>query len=265
MKVKRSYCSYLYHSKGRHGVHSPFVFEIMDKCLTTKMDKNFSLALKRWTQVLKSSTNLISVTDYGAGSRLQMGQKRKIKAIFQQASTKGIYGTFLYKLVSYYQPRHVLELGTSLGSGSFHICGALMNGTLTTVEGCSETQQVAINYFPKEWKNKVRFENKLFKEFFQNLDVSIKYDLVYIDGHHNAEATAGYLTDIYPHLHSNSLVIIDDIRWSSDMWQGWNEWIKDNRFHVAMDFGRWGILVPRKGQTKEFFVLRPFVFKTPWF
>ena len=265
MQVKRSYWSYLYHSKGRHGIHSPFVFELMDTCLTAKMDKNFSGAFKKWSKDLRKSRQLLEFNDFGAGCKTGIKRLRSVKSIYLSSSTRGVYGRFLHRLARYYEPQKILELGTSLGVGTFHLLTGSLQSHMTTVEGCASVFHLANEQRTLQQKERTLAFHGSFLDYFASLNDQEVFDMVYLDGHHDGSATLRYLTLLVPHLHENSLVVIDDIRWSKDMWAAWKQVALDTRFHLTMDFGRMGIVALRKQQQKEHFILRPVVFRTPWF
>lgn len=262
MQVTRSYWSYLLHAKGRHGIHSPFVYELVDKCLTTKIDKNFKVQLKLWYAQLRKNNTLLTINDLGAGSNFTQQQKT-VSRIFKNASSKGIYGNLLYRLAGYFKPSNILELGTSLGVGTVHLKNGFKNSSVHTVEGCNEIHQSATEQL-KYWDFKdVALYNQSFANFIPNF--TEKVDLIYLDGHHEQNATKRYLEQLLNNAHSETLFILDDIRWSKDMWNCWESICTDERFHVTIDIGRMGLFWLRPHQTKEHFVLRPFIIKTPWF
>ncbi|MFM7667177.1 MAG: SAM-dependent methyltransferase, partial [Bacteroidota bacterium] len=98
-------------AKGRHGIHSPFAYEFIDKCVRIPIDKEFISKRELLFSDLKASTVAISVKDFGAGSK-KMGAQRKVSAIFKNSSSKGKYADLLYRLSNFYQPKRILELGT---------------------------------------------------------------------------------------------------------------------------------------------------------
>ena len=65
-----------------------------------------------------------------------------------------------------------------------------------------------------------------------------------------------YLQLLKKHTHIDTIIVLDDIRWSDSMLDAWKELIKEKDFHLSMDFFRMGILVKRHQQEKEHFILK---------
>lgn len=263
MKISRSYWSFLRHATGRHGVHSPFVFELADTCLTTKVDKNFNTLRKKWYTGLKRNTDLFTVKDLGAGSG-KLQSKRSVAQLSKTSSSRGLYGDVLYQMAHFFRPATILELGTSLGTGTIHLKMGNPLAHVITVEGCPNTLRKACQSFDYWNLNGITTINASFDEFLQRPPFT-QYDLIFIDGHHDGEATIRYLEQLQQHSHNETLFIFDDIRWSNDMWNAWEKIVSDSRFHVTIDLGRMGLVWKRPQQTKEHFVLRPKIRKTRFF
>jgi len=82
------------------------------------------------------------------------------------------------------------------------------------------------------------------------------FDFVFIDGDHNGTKLLEYFDVILPKLTSNSIVVVDDIRWSQDMEDAWKEMKANRRVSVSLDLFRCGILFFRQGIAKQHFMLR---------
>lgn len=258
-----SYWHFLLQSKGRHGVHSPFVFELIDKGLTFPIDKNFLKERKKWLNDLARDTKKFDIVDLGAGSH-RLAQKRSVADLAKHASSKGMYGNLIWRLCRYFKPTYILELGTSIGTGTITMKHAAPKSHVITVEGCPNTELRAIAQFER-WKlTGVTTLQMDFDAFLENKSHQ-KYDLVFIDGNHQGAALLRYLELLDAQTHDETLFILDDIRWSSDMWDAWQQVVASDKYHVTIDMGRMGLIWKRPQQTKEHFVQRPVVWKNRLF
>jgi predicted O-methyltransferase YrrM len=81
------------------------------------------------------------------------------------------------------------------------------------------------------------------------------YDLIFIDGHHDGKALLQYLETLSPFIHDETIILVDDIRWSDSMFTAWKKLRTDEHFHLTIDLFRCGILMKRSHQQKEDFVV----------
>lgn len=258
-----SYWQFLIKSKGRHGVHSPFVFDLVDKGLTAKVDKNFLKERKKWLNELAKNTEKFEVTDLGAGSH-QLKKQRSTAELARHASSKGIYGNLIWRLTHYFKPKTILELGTSIGTGTITMKHAAPESQLFTIEGCPQTELRAIHQIERWGLKGVTTFCMNFQEFLAQ-DSHHKYDLVFIDGNHQGSALLHYMQLLESKTHAETLFILDDIRWSSDMWDAWQHLVTSDKYHVTIDMGRMGLIWKRPQQTKEHFYQRPVVWRNRFF
>lgn len=254
MNILSEYISYFFKAKGRHGTHSPFVYQFVSECLKTNMDNNFVLERKKLFNSLKNDKKTIEITDFGAGSK-RLGNIRSVKSIFKTNTSKGKYGVLLYKITKFYKPKNILELGTSLGVGSFHFSKANSDSQIITLEGCPEIYKVALENLQKSNCLNVKCINSTFINFLKE-NTGEKFDLIFVDGHHDGEALINYLEHLKHYSHNDTIFILDDIRWSDSMLSAWNKIIQSSEYNLTIDLFRMGIIIPRKQQEKEHFVIR---------
>ena len=81
-----SYLKFLWYSKNEHAVHSPFVFTLITKCFYDRKSKPQYSILKKYRQSLLDTSNSITVTDFGAGSKVF---KSNVRPIAQIAKPQG--------------------------------------------------------------------------------------------------------------------------------------------------------------------------------
>ncbi len=247
------YIKYRWKSKGRHGTHSPFVYDFVDRCLRLQVPVEEKKQLSAYIKKLSKDSSSLSITDLGAGSK-KMGAIRKVKDIAKNSSSKGRYGKLLYQIAAHYQPKLILELGTSLGIGSSHLHLGNPVAHLVTVEGCPETHAFAqkqleqfsfvnIEAICSDFTSYIKNENRVF-------------DLIYLDGHHVGDAVLNYLYLLEKNMHAETCIIVDDIYWSESMYKAWQTLKSSPDYHCTMDLFRLGIILKRPHQEKEHFIVK---------
>lgn len=253
MNLGFEYIKYRWKGKRRHGVHSPFIFDLTDNCLQLNVSNDSKSTINQLISQIKTSNKEIAVEDFGAGSK-KMSDKRRIRDILKTSSSKGKYGDLLYKLTQHYQPDKILEFGTSLGIGTIYMKLGNPLTDITTVEACTNTYHEATTHF-RSVGIEVNAFNTTFDDYLHNIPKDETFDLIFIDGHHDGKATINYLERLKSHYHNDTLIILDDIRWSDDMYEMWQKLVWSEDFHVTIDLFRMGIITPRVQQHKEHFTI----------
>jgi len=248
------YIKYRWNAKGRHGTHSPFVYDFVDNCLTLKINTEIKKDLGNLFQTLKLDKTVNTIEDFGAGSK-HLNKQRSISQIFNTSSSKGKFGELLFRLSKHYQPKKVLEFGTSLGIGTIHMSLGHPDSEIITVEADPSTREAALKNFQRlNCKNIISIPST-FNDFLKEYNGS-PFDLIFIDGHHDGNALKNYLNLLDKHSHNDTIFILDDIRWSNSMHDAWNEIKSMDKYHVTMDLFRMGIVLKRSQQEKEHFYIR---------
>jgi predicted O-methyltransferase YrrM len=254
VNIVTEYIKYRWNAKKRHGIHSPYIYEFSDACLTLELPKEIIQQRNNLMNKIRRSSKVIHVTDLGAGS-IKMDKIRSVKKILRYSSSKGKWGELLFKISAYYQPKQILEMGTSLGIGTLHLHKGATSAQLTTIEGCPETSS-AMRYFTGHYLSEhVELIQSSFDTYIENL-TNQTFDLIFIDGHHDGDALQRYIEQLLPFSHDNTFFLLDDIRWSDSMLNAWNRLKEDPNFHVTIDLFRMGIIVKRSSQEKEHFILK---------
>jgi predicted O-methyltransferase YrrM len=248
------YIKYIAKAKGRHHIHSPFVFDLVDVCFNLKFAENDKITLDNYLSILYSDKKTYLFDTYGAGSK----SKKKhitIKSLAQKASTKGKYWELLYRISKHYKSTNILELGTNFGFGTLAFKAGNPNSFIQSIEGSKILNEINRNNFSKLKLNNIDFIQSSFEEFFKQKNDRI-YDLVFIDGDHIGKNLLLNLDKTIQKCHNETLIIIDDIRWSADMLAAWEQILADKRFHLTIDLFKLGIVLLKTNKEKEHFILR---------
>jgi predicted O-methyltransferase YrrM len=254
VNIVAEYIKYQWNARGRHGAHSPFLYDLVDVCLRIPLDKQDLAIAQRLVDRLKSDSRSIQITDAGAGSH-KLGKERKVSSILAVSSSKGKYAKLLYRLARHYQPKRILEFGTSLGVGTVHLALGVPKADVLTVEACPETQKIAIEQFTRLNLNNISPVLSTFQQFIESYQGEL-FDMVFVDGHHDGQALLSYMNELKPITHNDTIFVLDDIRWSNSMMEAFETLVDSSNYHVSMDFFRVGIIVPRQQQEKEHFIVR---------
>jgi hypothetical protein len=84
----------------------------------------------------------------------------------------------------------------------------------------------------------------------------VKPGLVFIDGNHRKIPVIRYFNQISEFSDSKTVVIIDDINYSKEMSEAWNEIKLNRRVSVSIDILRMGILFFREGINQINLIIR---------
>ena len=207
-----------------HGVHSPFVFEFITKVLNDKKQYECYAVIEKKRQQLLNNTEVIKVEDFGAGSAVMKSNKRLIKNIAASSLKPKKFSQLLFRIVQYYQPVSILELGTSLGITSSYLAKGNEHGNVFTCEGSSTIATIAQKNFEQLQIKNIRLIQGDFAKTLQPLLNEIgKVDLAFIDGNHRKAPTLEYFTKLLNSSTLNTILIFDDIHWSEEMEAAWYE------------------------------------------
>jgi len=245
------YLRYQLAAGNKHDVHSPFVFDLLTNVIEVNTPYYVYDKIEFLRTQLLASSKMIEVTDLGAG----VSGKRKISDIAQRSAKPAKYGQLLFRMVNHFQPKNILELGTSLGISSLYLAGPSSEAKLVTVEGCPQIARAAGEHFKKFGATNIEVINGNFDEVLPGLNDK-KFDFIFFDGNHRKEPTIKYFEMCLAMAGDNAVFVFDDIHWSAEMEQAW-EYIKAHKgVSVTIDLFFLGFVFFRKEQVREHFVLK---------
>jgi len=247
------YLKYVLCARNEHGLHSPFLFELYNEVF--KSPKQFycfeDLETKR--AELRKDHRRIRVSDFGAGSKYGGGNERSISHIAKQSLKSKKYAQLLFRLVHHFKAKRVLELGTSLGLSTSYLALSNSKTEVVSIEACPNIYHEAREIFTHFKIENVKAINATFQEALPHLKGS--FDFIFIDGHHDGTACLTYLEILKKHLSQEAFVVVDDIRWSQDMFDAWMKMKQDPFFQVSLDVFELGILILRPQQSRSHHVV----------
>ncbi|MGB4843530.1 MAG: class I SAM-dependent methyltransferase [Ferruginibacter sp.] len=214
---------YLTASNGKgHGIHSPFVFDFVNNVLNDKTVYPPYQPIEQKRKKLLHDSTIIEVEDFGAGSSVIKTNKRIVKDIAASSLKPKKYAQLLYRMVKYYKPETILELGTSFGITSAYLASGNTNSVLHTCEGSSTIASIAKQNFAELELQNIQLAEGDFTNTLNPLLSKLKtIDFAFIDGNHRKEPTLNYFEQLLNHSTTSSILIFDDIHWSTEMEAAW--------------------------------------------
>lgn len=252
-----AYIKFFFSATNKHGIHSPFVYNLVTNVFNDKKNYSFYETLNKHREKLYQNHQTIEVTDFGSGSRVFKNNSRKISAIAKNAGLTSKRAQLLSRLTKHFSPTRSLEIGTSLGLGTAAMHLGNPKGKITTLEGCPITSKIAQNLFFDFNFTNTHIVVGEFDKYLNDTRTSKKHDLIYFDGNHQKKATIKYFNKLVNFASNNTIYIFDDIHWSKEMEEAW-ELIKQHpKVSISIDTFFWGIIFFRnENKHQEHFKIR---------
>ncbi|MDC0339300.1 class I SAM-dependent methyltransferase [Flavobacteriales bacterium] len=251
------YISYKINAVSKHKVHSPFVFDLIVDVFEDDNSYYAFPAVELIRKKLLLTKRTLTVEDMGAGSRVFKSNERKIKDIVKHSAQKPKYSQLLFKLVNYYQSKTILELGTSLGLTTAYLAKARKKAKIHTLEGSPEICKAAKNTFKSLLVKNVQLVQGNFNDILpEALSQIVVLDFAFFDGNHEKKPTLDYFNQCLEKANEHSVFVFDDIHWSDEMTEAWEEIKNHPKVTLTVDIFQFGIVFFRTGIEKQHFVLR---------
>jgi len=251
------YFQYWFRSTTSYGVHPPFLFDLITRVFENKLVDSgcFEVEALKFQQVKDKRT--ITVTDLGAGTSSGQSKERRIGFVAKSSSKSKKFGRLLFRLVNYYRPSTVLELGTSLGFSTAYMALGNPLSKVITIEGCPNIANLAQNNFDKLNIHNIQLVVGNFNEKLPAIIHDLhRIDFVFIDGNHQYKPTIKYFEQCLPKAVNDTIFVIDDIHWSEGMESAWQYICNHPAVTLSVDIFFMGVVFVKKELTKQHFIIR---------
>ncbi len=234
-------------------MHSPFVYQFYLNVLEGEVEKKIAQINLLRTK-LKNDVREIEVEDFGTAK----SANRKITELEKNVAVKEKCGLLLFRVVKYFQPKNILELGTNIGISSSYMALANPSAKIISLEGSKNLIEEAIkNHASLNISNAEFIQGNFEDTLPPALQKFSSVDLVLFDGNHTKAATMKYFEKCLLYANENSVFIFDDIYYNNEMTEAWESIKQHPQITLTLDVYQLGICFFRKEKlAKENFVLR---------
>jgi len=253
------YISHLFTSgyKNGHGIHSPFAYAFFRNVLFNKTKTDNILVIKKVRKELLKSKVVLETSTAGEPSKVFKSKYRSVSGLVKHTATKERIGLILNNLVSFYNLKQAVELGTSVGLGAIYLASGNAGVKVQTIEYCRNTADFAGSVFKANNITNIQLFNNVFEAVFPEImRLNNSVDMVYIDGNHNFNSTMYYFNLCKNFGKDHLIVVFDDIYWSSEMLNAWKTIIKDLRVTLSIDLFYCGIVFFNPELTKKHYKVK---------
>ena len=253
------YLKYILLSRHRrgHGIHSPFVYDLVSRVLRNITDPNIVIKVEQIRKKMIADSRTILVHDLGSRSGLSKEYQRGVSDIAKNSPVTEKYCRFLSNMAAEFGNHRIIELGTSLGISTMYMAASCKETQLITIEGCPSIAAIARKNFFEAGIDNIELLVGSFDEILPEvLAGGVKPGLVFIDGNHRKEPVIKYFNQIAEVSDNRTAVILDDISYSGEMSEAWNEIKHHRKVSVSIDINRMGILFFREGINHNNYIIR---------
>jgi predicted O-methyltransferase YrrM len=221
------------------------------------IDPAIVFAVEKIRKKMISDKRIILVKDLGSRSGSLKKNLRRVSEIARYSPVTRKYGELLSNMAAEFGRPLIIELGTSLGISTMYMAASSADVTICTIEGCPEIAEIAKQNFIEAELNNIRILEGQFDEVLQGFSIKdSKPGLVFIDGHHRKEPVIKYFNQMAELSDSKTVIIIDDINYSKEMAEAWDEIKLHKKVSVSIDIFRMGILFFREGINHNNYIIR---------
>jgi predicted O-methyltransferase YrrM len=238
-----------------HGIHSPFIFDLVTRIFRNNSGAGFVNTVEMIRREMLSDKSIITVNDLGSGR--MKSNKRSVSEITRNSSVPAKYGVLLAGLAREFGLPVILEFGTSVGISTMYLAASSPTSKVFTVEGCEETAKIAEANFLKAGLGNITLIKSSFDEALRDhKDILTSPGMVFIDGNHRKQPMIDYFNILSETAGPDTLIVYDDIYYSAETAAAWEEIKGSQNVTFSIDIFRMGLLFFRKSAFHMNYIIR---------
>lgn len=251
------FIQYFLASKNEHAIHSPFVYSLYTQVIKQKKRVPIFIKIEKLRKKLLKNTATITIKDFGAGSKIYKDNIREIRQIAKSAEKSAKFARLLYRLIVHFQPKTIIDLGTSLGITTIYQALAQPDAQVYTFEGCPATATIAQENFQEILAHNITLiEGNIDETLPTIIERLPSIDFAFFDANHRYQPTINYFELCRKKATESSVFVFDDIHWSDEMHEAWQYIRNHPDVRISIDLFFVGIIFFRTNQPKQDFTLR---------
>jgi predicted O-methyltransferase YrrM len=228
----------------------------VSRVFRNKIDPDIVFTVEKARKKLTADNRKIKVNDLGSrsGSPEKM---RKVSEIARRSPVPVKYGAFLSKMAVEFGKPLIIELGTSFGISTMYMAVSCTDTQVITIEGSAAIADIARQNFTDAGLQNIKVIDGSFDDVIEEfVSAGLKPGLIFIDGNHRKEPVVRYFNRLAQLSDNKTVIIIDDINYSKEMAEAWEEIKFNEKVSVSIDIFRMGICFFREGINHNDYIIR---------
>lgn len=228
------------HRQGR-GVHPPYAYDFVSRVIFGA-DVGGLEGIESLREKLLARRERLQVSDLGAGPHAGKHSSRSIRRLVKGTAVSPRKGKLLGRIARHLGFLRIVELGTGTGISSLYLGIACPHSTVLTCEGCPAIAGLARDNIRSAGASNIQVSNMDFRDWLPGvLEKSGGELLVFIDGDHRGERMLGYCSMILESGIRRTVLVLDDIHWSPDMYRAWKLLTEREEISLSLELYNTGI------------------------
>ncbi len=233
-----------------YGIHSPYLFGFINQVLFNGKGVKVPLSITQEHRRLKEESTMIGTGSPGMASKVAFSDKRTAASFVKGSSVSERYGALLHRIISWFEPEMIVELGTGLGISTMYMSSAAPETPLHSIEGNRERAAFAAQLINRCCPGPVSvhrgdIDEKL-EDILPLLPMVKGRFVAFLDGNHHSAPTLKYTRKLIEQAGDEAVIILDDIYWSRGMCLAWKQISQWPEVRVSIDLFHMGILLLRR-------------------
>lgn len=193
--------------------------------------------VEAFRQMLYCQSENITFTD----PKTKQAREVQLSKLARKTASSTRFNQMLPHLCQWLRVNCALETGTSLGLSAYALAQAPTVKKVITLEGAPTIAQKAGNLLQNQ--KAISVHTGMLREKFPELLLQHQPQLIFLDADHRSSEVLFCLQQIAQHATQVQAVIIHDIYWSRDMYQGWGQIKKLYSQALPIDLYECGVLL----------------------
>jgi len=240
-------------AKNRHGLHSPFVYRVVDTVIYDFHAKIVYPPIEKRRAGLLADARSITLTNPVTGAYRQ----KKISLVAAETLKPAKLDQMLYRLAAFFKPDKIVEIGACPGITTLYLRQAVTDAAIYAWEEDAETFDIAQDTFKKAAIDDINLITGKYEKVMPRLINALdKLDFVLIGSDLQKVTILKYFELCLPKTYDKTVLIFYGIYQNEDMKQAWAAIKAHPKVTVTVDLFWMGLVFFKQGQEREDFLIR---------